>query len=351
LKKIVAAKNVYHMKYIFTLALFGLSLGTVHAQCTITPTITPASPILCPNTTDTLRTTQPYQTYQWYKNNVAISGATNSWLAVDYFNDAGYNFSVSVTQDTCSGTSAQNLVDGWVFLLPTVMSSGNINFCPGDTEYLVLMPPYEVNIQWTNNNVPIPGANDDTLIVTQSGNYSVSGAPQICPQFVLQLGVVINIVFSGPQTPVITYSNGVLSTVNFSGYTYQWSDASGPIAGANSFSYTPAQSGVYTVTVTDGNGCSATSQPYNWVVGVGETIAQQIWLKQSINHVFTAGIVAEGYQRELLVTDITGRTLFVLPVPSGSTQLTIDLSNEGEGIYMFILQGINGSAGALRVLR
>ncbi|MCA6362380.1 MAG: PKD domain-containing protein [Bacteroidetes bacterium] len=339
------------MKYVITLTLFGLLSGAVNAQCTITPVITPASPILCPNATDTLRTTQPYQTYQWYKNNVAIPGATSATLPVNAANDVGYNFSVFVTQDTCSGMSAQNLVDGWVFTLPTVMSSGSFNFCPGDTEYLVLLPPYEVNIQWTNNNVPIPGATDDTLIVTQTGNYSVSGAPQICPQFIQPLGVVLNLIFSGPLTPLITYNNGVLSTVNFSGYTYQWSDASGPISGATTFSYTPVQSGVYTVTVTDGNGCSATSQPYSWVVGVGETIAQQIWLKQSINHVFTAGIVAEGYQRELLVTDITGRTLFILPVPAGSTQLTIDLSNEGEGIYMFILQGINGSAGALRVLR
>ena len=339
------------MKYIFTLAVISLTFGAVRAQCTLTPTITPTSPILCPNSTDTLRTTQPYQTYQWYKNNVAIPGATNATLAVDYFNDAGYNFSVFVTQDTCSGTSAQNLVDGWVFLLPIVISSGNTNFCPGDTEYLVLMPPYEVNIQWTNNNVPIPGATDDTLIVTQTGNYSVSGAPQICPQFVQQLGVTLTLLFSGPQTPVITYSNGVLSTVNFSGYTYQWSDTSGPIAGATTFSYTPSQSGVYTVTVTDGNGCSATSQPYSWVVGIAETAAPQIWLQQGINHVYTAGISVSGENRELKVLDIAGRILFVLPVPAGSTQATIDLSNEGEGIYMFILQGKNGSLGALHVLR
>ncbi|MCU0435331.1 MAG: hypothetical protein MUC87_17880 [Bacteroidia bacterium] len=339
------------MKLIFTLAIVGLFAGRLNAQCTITPTITPVSPILCPNSSDTLRTTQPYQTYQWYKNNVIIPGATAAVLPVDYFNDAGNNFSVFVTQDTCSGTSAQNLVDGWVFLLPTVMSSGNQTFCPGDTEYLVLMPPYEVNIQWTNNNVPIPGANDDTLIVTQTGNYSVSGAPQICPQFMQQLGVTISVNFSGPQTPVVSYNNGTLSTVNFSGYTYQWNDASGPVAGATTFSFTPTQSGVYTVTVTDGNGCSATSLPYSWVVGIADAATSEIRLLQSSNYTFTAGIQASGQQRELRVTDITGRQLFTIPVPAGTTQVVVDLSPEAQGIYMFSLQGANGSTGILKVCR
>jgi hypothetical protein len=339
------------MKTIFTVTLFSAFFCTLGAQCVITPIISPASPILCPNSTDTLRTTQPYQTYQWYKNNIAIPGATAATLPVDYVNDAGNNFSVFVTQDTCSGTSAQNLVDGWVFLYPTVMSSGNVIVCTGDTEYLVLLPPYEVNIQWTNNNVPIPGATDDTLIVTQTGNYSVSGAPQACPQFILTLGVTIPLNFSGPLTPVISYNNGVLSTLNSPGYTYQWNDASGAISGATAYSFAPSQSGLYTVTITDGNGCSATSQPFSWVVGVNEITPQALWLLQSHNHAFTVGIQPSGHNRELHVIDISGRLLYTIPVSSGSTQAVVDLSNAEKGIYMFCLQGDGGSLGALRVLR
>jgi hypothetical protein len=49
----------------------------------------------------------------------------------------------------------------------------------------------------------------------------------------------------------------VLSTGSYA--AYQWSLNNNPIAGATNQSYTATQNGYYTVTVTDTNGCSATS--------------------------------------------------------------------------------------------
>ncbi|MGL5891749.1 MAG: hypothetical protein ACRC3B_17790, partial [Bacteroidia bacterium] len=315
------------------------------------PVITPSAPIMCPNSVDTLRTVQSYQTYQWYKNNAAIPGATNPSLPVDYFNDAGYNFSVFVTQDTCSGMSAQTLVDGWVFLPPTVMSSGNTNLCVGDTEYLVLMPPYEINIQWTNNGNPIPGATDDTLIVTQSGNYHVSGAPLLCPLFQQQLGVTISLTFSSPPTPVISWSSGTLTTPFQTNIMYQWYNGTTAIPGANFPTFTPTQSGNYSVMITDANGCSATSLPWNWVVGIDDVVSPQFWIIQSAEGQYELGIEPADHSLVCVVTDISGRIVFSQQIAAGTTRFSINLLGQTEGIYMFNLQGKNGFESLLRVKR
>jgi peptidoglycan hydrolase-like protein with peptidoglycan-binding domain len=338
-----------HVLVLLSLGL--LSSVLVKAQCIITPVITPSSPILCPNSSDTLRTVQTYQTYQWYKNNVAIAGATNPSLPVDYFNDAGNNFSVFVTLDTCSGMSAQALVDGWVFLLPTVQSSGNTNLCVGDTEYLVLMPPYEVNIQWTNNGNPIPGANYDTLIVTQTGNYSVSGAPALCPLFQQQLGVTISLTFSSPPVPVISWSSGALSTPFQPNTMYQWYNGTTAIPGANFSSFTPTQSGNYSVTITDVNGCTASSLPWNWIVGIDDIVPPQFWMIQTAGGVYELGLEPMEENMICEVTDMTGRVILSQQINAGTTRFSVNLTQQTEGIYMFILQGENGFAGSLRVKR
>jgi hypothetical protein len=42
--------------------------------------------------------TQPYDNYQWSKDNTLISGATGQFYVVDYIADAGSSFMVSATQ-------------------------------------------------------------------------------------------------------------------------------------------------------------------------------------------------------------------------------------------------------------
>ena len=58
-----------------------------------------------------------------------------------------------------------------------------------------------------------------------------------------------------------TGSSVGLSMVGFASPTnsYQWSDASGVISGATSSTYSASVTGTYTLTITDINGCVATS--------------------------------------------------------------------------------------------
>ena len=76
-------------KLLFTVLaifVFGYSQDA-KAQCNYVPTVYPADLILCPNATDTLWT-QVYDSYQWYKDDSLIQGATNRYYVVDQYWDA-----------------------------------------------------------------------------------------------------------------------------------------------------------------------------------------------------------------------------------------------------------------------
>ncbi|MBA3648188.1 MAG: hypothetical protein H0W62_06500 [Chitinophagales bacterium] len=72
------------------------------------PIIFPRSPVLCPNTNDSLKT-QPYNTYQWYRNNRAIPGATNQFYIVNHEMDVGSKLRVAVIDNGCTRVSRNEL--------------------------------------------------------------------------------------------------------------------------------------------------------------------------------------------------------------------------------------------------
>lgn len=178
--------------------------GTLLAQCSFTPTVN-GDTLLCPNSGGFLFTQSNYDSVQWYSRPyggstaTAVSGATNDSLAINDATDLLYYFSVDASLGGCTERSAEVLVDGWVFMLPVVATTGDYTFgtngesvvCEGDTIYFELMSPYNTNIVWTNDGNPIAGEDSTILVVTQAGNYSVSGAPAICPNFNQNLGVTL----------------------------------------------------------------------------------------------------------------------------------------------------------------
>lgn len=174
-------------------------------QCELNPTIS-GDTLLCPGENGILQT-QVYDSYQWYKRYFLddtlelIPGATEQTLTITE-NDIPYYFAVEVSEDTCTESSPEVLVDGLVFLLPFVEHTGEYTLdpvtesfvvCEGDTMFLTLQSPYDTNITWYNNGSPIPNETSNTLAVTSEGAYTVEGAPSICPNFIQSLGLVIDV--------------------------------------------------------------------------------------------------------------------------------------------------------------
>lgn len=252
-----------------------LSTGQGLAQCPFDPTITPDDLILCPNSPGEL-TTQAYDSYQWYKDGAPLTDETGQTLFVNAFEDAGYQFTVEATLAGCTEMSVPVLVDAWAFAGATIMTTGaeplyfsqnGPVYCELDTVLLVMMPPFNTNVQWLNNGQPLPGATDDTLVVTTPGNFTANGEPAVCPGFVQNPGVEVGILFTAPTQPVIMMGDASMC-VTPEGVAYQWYLNGAPIAGD-----TPCilggVAGAYTVAVTYDPDCSIPSEPFV-ITGVDE---------------------------------------------------------------------------------
>lgn len=189
--------------------------------------------ILCPNSTGTLRTQKGYDSYQWYKRNFGsnkakpIEGATTNELVVSSNETPAY-FSVTVTVKSIKRQSDDKLVDGLVFLLPSVKISGDFKNGPGysilkegDTGIFTLTKPYNTNITWYKNSEPIPGETSNKLFVTTGGIYTAQGAPRACPNYIVPLGVDLYVQLKKP----LNDSSGNVNTA---------SNATAIIAGQNS---------------------------------------------------------------------------------------------------------------------
>lgn len=161
--------------------------------------------------TDTLWT-QTYDSYQWYKGGVAIAGATKQYLVVG--NSHHYeSVGVEATLDGCSEKSLTVVVGAWAFIAPTieffgkfVNTGGELLVCIGDTIHLQVKDS-SVNIQWSKNLKPIPGATQRKFILTSSkvtavNEYTFYASPSICPGFRQNLGFNLHIKFIDCDTDI-----------------------------------------------------------------------------------------------------------------------------------------------------
>lgn len=145
-----------------------------------------------------------------YGADVPFGSATSQSLTVTQ-DDVLYSFWVEATLNGCTEPSPEVLLDGYVFLLPFVAHTGDYTFdpetetfkiCEGDTMFLTLGQPYDTEITWFQNGIPIPGENTVTLAVTQTGAYTVQGAPSVCPLFIQPLGLILPVLVEQCATAV-----------------------------------------------------------------------------------------------------------------------------------------------------
>ncbi|MBL8001308.1 MAG: gliding motility-associated C-terminal domain-containing protein, partial [Flavobacteriales bacterium] len=130
--------------------------------------------------------------------------------------------------------------------LPTVSLGPDLNLCGTGSQVLNANSPGN-NVVWST------GATTQQITVTQSAVYSVLvTTPQGC-----QAGDAINVIFNplpSDQLQDVTtcVSNTVTLNAGNAGCTYAWS------TGATTQAISPTQNGLYTVTVTTPQNCSAT---------------------------------------------------------------------------------------------
>lgn len=147
---------------------------------------------------------------------------------------------------------------------PSIAASGPTTFCTGSNVVLNAVTGTGLTYQWLNGTTPIAGATRSSYTATTSGTYRVyMTGPFFCTDTTNSIVVTVN---TPPAAPTISPS-GTRTICAFdsvvlrgpTGYTYQWRNAGGPIAGATNITYAANLNGNYRLIITNAAGCSATS--------------------------------------------------------------------------------------------
>lgn len=178
--------------------------------------------------------------------NTWSTGATTQSITVT----ASGSYTVTAVSGSCSATSAATVVTvNPIPATPTITAGGPTTFCAGGS--VTLTSSSATGNTWST------GATTQSITVSASGTYSVTVTANGCTSAAASTTVIVNPL---PATPTIT-AGGPTTFCSGGAVTLTSSSATGNVwsTGATTQSITVSTGGSYSVTVTDGNGCSSAS--------------------------------------------------------------------------------------------
>ena len=225
-------------------------------------------------------------------------------------------------------------VDLKLYAYPIIDVLGPDQFCEGDSVILDAGGLWD-SFRWST------GDTTRFIVVKRSGVYQVlagwrDGCGDMSPQRAIR-------VFPKPAAPVISRSGDVLHC-GTQAAAYQWQHMGVPIAGATSQDHTLTMTGVYFVTITDTNGCTNTSSPFNVlslpVQNLPPDDVSIDWYPQPVRGDFT---VRFGYgnvgSTRISIMDILGRAVFSKTVDTDHRgSVLIPFENPLPGFYVLTLE-------------
>ena len=283
---------------------------------------------LCPGGYVLLNAEQvPYQLYSWYLNGSLLFGQQNPVLqATELGTYTLQTNNACGISDTSAGVTLGPGDPPSNFVL---YSSTDTTFCSNDSLQITAQTTFGVSVRWFLNDVFLVEG-PSQIYAYVPGIYSANcwnGCGEA--QSINTLNLVT---IPAPDIPIIVFTNGLLQT-NAIG-TLHWLNASmEEIAGADSASFLPEQtSGTFYVRVTNENGCSEISTPFQYsVVGLDD-------LSNSIFQVYPNPtndllFIKSNEYAQLQLRDITGRFIRSISI-TGNSEKSISLSDLNPGVYL-----------------
>ncbi|WP_176112967.1 beta strand repeat-containing protein [Sediminibacterium ginsengisoli] len=221
----------------------GCGSGSNSSTIAITTANTPVAPVITPSGSQLLCNGESTTLSSSGGNVVWANGATGNSLSTSV---AGSYYTYD--RNACGNSANSNTVVVTTVVCPTPLPGSSFLVCPGSNKTLDAGADYD-SYEWSN------GATTRTISVGP-GNYTVRVSKQGCyatsaPVTVGYYTVVTPTVSASGPLRFCAGGSVVLSSSN--AHAYAWN------TGASSASLSVSNSGSYYVTVTDANGCQATS--------------------------------------------------------------------------------------------
>ena len=292
---------------------------------------------LCGTEEETIQITEGADGYIWYLDGTQLSSEIEANLTTS---EPG-TYTATVISNNCFSEIEPVTIGGTPDDVSVDYEADAISSCAGETETLSFTDPaaYD-NYQWTLNGQNIEGETGTSIEITEAGLYSV--------------GVIFNgncvietseveATFNTAMTPIISETLGLLITNNAT--SFQWYLNGTAIPGATEQSFTPLETGDYTVETVDENGCTGISLIESIVIsGIHDT---ESGIVQILPNPFTdkleLRLTTDASTAAWRIYDVTGKNVAQAQNVTTNGSLFVDTQDWVAGMY-FLEVILNGDA-------
>jgi hypothetical protein len=269
-------------------------------------------------------------TYQWFKNNMSIAGATERVYEVT----AAGDYRIMVMDGECTALSETDTIvsnGGSTIIQPTITNLSASNTLCGEEGSIILeisnSEDYgHATYQWFKNNRAIAGATTAVYVVTEAGDYRIMVMDGECTALSEADTIVVNEggsitkpeIRKTPDQMVICQDGSirydVVNTDSYTNPTYIWYTADSVVQRGGS-SYQATEAGVYFVQVLEGN-CSTVSakdtlrslaQPFVTRHAASDTLCVNGSIILELTTVYTSAVECQWYKDDIEIAGATGR--------------------------------------------
>ncbi|MGJ5640679.1 gliding motility-associated C-terminal domain-containing protein [Formosa sp. S-31] len=208
-------------------------------------------------TINLIGSTQSYS-FQWYKDNVAISGASDTSISIiDASENGAYTLDVSLTNDDTVISNTLNIT----LSTDVIEISNDKGLCNNQQVTLSAnVSNTNYSYQWYKNDSSISGATASTYLTNEAGSYYLEVTSTGCTLNSNTINLIdggINISSSTPESDIILPGDTKTLSIETDAINpaFSWYKDGEEITNANTNTYTATEIGTYNVLVTQTENC------------------------------------------------------------------------------------------------
>lgn len=310
-----------------------------------------------------------YTTYQWYEATYSglddyelgnpIDGATLNTFST---NAQVQWVTVVVESEGCVGQSNPILLDTWAFQDPVITSYNDNQICVDDSALVHLsFPGTWVEYYWMYEDEfgvwdTVPNSNNDSLWVSEPGQYVIFAFPELCPDFEFTSGLGPNMeLFEATIYEDVTEEGDELYyAYPWQGnFTYQWfKDGElyeNPSEIPSVLWKEDLPTGNYSVEITNTQPCVSLSEEVVWIVdGIAEDEMDPLTIYPNpTNGLITIEGLNPASAYTISILNSVGKQVLYREITRANEKL--DMTDMPSGLYFIQVQNKSGLATSYKI--